>query len=110
MLENAFRLDLSELPQVNMEFLDLIVNSDGGQPTVLIMIQDHSPEMISHTLRLYKLKGENGGFVIDYEIKAFEFPTHETAVSFSKRLLDMKAIEILSIIAEKSQPVPPILQ
>ena len=106
MLENAFKLDLSGLPQENMKFQDFIVNVDGNRPPVLMMIQDHSPEMLSHALRLYKLKGENEGFFIDYEIEAFAFPTHEIAVSFAKRLVDMNAIEILSIIAENSQPGP----
>ena len=104
MPENAFKLDLSKLPQENMSFHEVIVNANGSLPPVLMMIQDHSPEIISHALRLYKLKEESGEFSIDYEIQAFAFPTHEVAASFANRLVNMNAIDILSLIAENSQP------
>lgn len=64
---------------------------------VLTMIHDMTADAVGHVVRVYMLMEERDELVVDFELEAFSFPSHEAAVSFANRLPNLTAIELLMI-------------
>jgi hypothetical protein len=80
-----------------MELQEILYSPESGNAHVLIMLHDMSQSSEGYVVRTYMLKQVKEGLLVDAELEAFAFPTRETAVSFTKRLPNLTAIEMLML-------------
>ena len=61
------------------------------------MLHDMTQSNEGYIVRTYMLKQVKEGLLIDAELEAFAFPVRETAITFTKRLPNLTAIEMLML-------------
>jgi len=97
MTTNTLKLVLPDHLQEEMEFHEVLHCAGADGASVLIMIHDMSADDQGHAVRTYMLEQENDEFIVHFELEAFAFPSHESAVLFANRLPSLSALELLMI-------------
>jgi len=93
MTNNNFKLGLQGVYEV----YDILHCPALNDSKVLTVIHDMSADGVGHVVRVYMSRQENDEFVFDFELVAFAFPSHESAVLFANRLPSLTALELLMV-------------
>ncbi len=97
MTQNNSKLVLPDSLQGEMKVHDVLHCPDMDGASVLTMIHDMTADALGHVVRVYMLRQENDELIVDFELEAFAFPSHESAVLFANRLPKLTALELLMV-------------
>ena len=97
MTKNNFKLELPEGLLGEYKIHDILNGPGISDGKVLTVIHDMSAEGVGHVVRVYMSRQENDGFVFDFELEAFAFPSHNSAVAFANRLPSLTELELLMV-------------
>ncbi|MBO0589481.1 hypothetical protein [Sporosarcina sp. E16_8] len=97
MTKKSFDLKLPEGLPGEYKVHDVLLCPAINDARVLTMIHDMSADGMGHIVRVYMSRQEKDDFVFDFELEAFVFPSHESAVSFANRLPSLTALELLMV-------------
>ena len=97
MTKNSFKLELPEGLSGEYIIHDVLHSPGISDAKVLTVIHDMSADGVGHVVRVYMSRQENDEFVFDFELEAFAFPSHQSAVLFANRLPSLTALELLMV-------------
>jgi len=97
MTENNFKLLLPEGLVGEYKIHDVLNHPSISDAKVLTLIHDMSADGVGHVVRVYMSRKENDGLIFDFELEAFAFPSHDSAVAFANRLPSLTALELLMV-------------
>lgn len=114
MNKDNLKIKLPEGSKGKYKVHDVLHYSDRNGPRVLTLIHDISADAEGYLVRMYTSRQENDEIILDYELEAYTFLSHESAVSFANRLPTLTVLELLMIQSgydfESMQEVSDILQ
>jgi len=56
-----------------------------------------SADAVGHVVRVYMSREEKHELIFDFELEAFAFPSHASAVLFANRLPSLTTLELLMV-------------
>ena len=93
MTKNNFKLELPEDYKIH----DILNGPGVSDAKVMTVIHDMSADGVGHIVRVYMSREENDELIFDFELEAFAFPSHDSAVAFANRLPSLTALELLMV-------------
>lgn len=97
MTKNNFKLELPVGLTGEYKIHDVLNGPGISNGKVLTVIHDMSADGVGHVVRVYMSRQENDELIFDFEIEAFAFPSHDSAVAFANQLPSLTAIELLMV-------------
>jgi len=97
MAKDNFKLILPEWLVGEYKIHDVLNRPGISEAKVMTVIHDMSADGVGHVVRVYASRQENDELIFDFELEAFAFPSHDSAVAFANRLPSLTALELLMV-------------